>query len=289
MERSLEGRVALVTGASSGIGRETARSLASLGARVVLLTREDQAGRAVAEELRTATGNPAIESIAADLSSLAEVRRAAAQFAERSDRLNILVNNAGLAMHERLLTIDGLETTFAVNHLAPVLLTLSLLDRLKAGAPARVVGLSSSGHSFGRINWDDLGLERNWSGLKAYSQSKLAVILFTRELARRLSRSGVSANAVHPGVIGTAMNYHPRTIRMFKVGYKLVGRFMKKPADGARPVVRLAASPAVEGVTGQYFDGERLARPSKAARDDESARRLWEESLRLVGLRDPTL
>ena len=272
---SLDGIVAVVTGATRGIGQPAAERLAALGALVVLPARDVSKGEAVAEAIGARGGRA--EVVRADLGSLASVRTAADEMARRHPRIGILVNNAGVITRRRELTGDGLERQFAVNHLAPFLLTLRLLDALRAGAPARIVNVSSGAHSGQRLDFDDLMSEREYRHDRVYGRTKLANILFTRELARRLEGSGVTANAVHPGVVATGLlaDY---------MGMPAGGRsFGATPERGAEPLVYLAASPEVAGVTGRYFDRCTETRSSAASYDDAAARRLWEESVRLVG------
>ncbi len=277
------GKTVLVTGATSGIGFEASVALAKLGGRVILVGRD--AGR-TAEAVRTVqtrSGSTTVDSELCDLASLAQVRQLAERVRARYPRLDVLVNNAGGAWLTRSLTPEGFETTFAVNHLAPYLLTRLLLDRLTASAPARVITVSSHGHYQGTMDFADLGFERGYSSMNAYYRSKLANVLFTRELARRLSGSGVTANCLHPGVVATNIwgGAVPRWLG------PLVGvakKFMLTAEQSAQRVVYLATSPEVAETTGLYFDKNRPKKPSQKALDDALARRLWDESARLVGL-----
>jgi NAD(P)-dependent dehydrogenase (short-subunit alcohol dehydrogenase family) len=280
----LDGKTVVLTGASSGIGAAAARELAARGANVVPVGRDPKRLAAVARELRSA--NPSFDAeeaaIQADFASLAEVRRLAANLLERHSRIDVLVNNAGLVAGSRALTEDGYETTFAVNHLAPFLLTNLLLDRLKESAPSRVVTTSSDAHRSGEIDFDDLQGERRWSSWSAYSRSKLANILFTRALARRLEGSGVSVNALHPGVIRTRLGR--RTALPIRLAWRAVSLFFKSPDTGATTIVHLASAPEGGEVSGGYFADSRERAPSRRAQDDEAAERLWSESARMVGL-----
>lgn len=278
---SLVGRTCVVTGASSGIGKAAAIGLARLGAEVVLVCRSWERGEsAVVEVTRAAAVRPNL--LVADLSSMAAVRRLAAEILQRHPRLHVLVNNAGLILAKRSVTAEGMETTLAVNHLAPFLLTNLLLERLEVSAPSRVVTVSSGAHRTGRIHFDDLGLSKGYSGLGAYAQSKLANILFTRELARRLEGSGVTAACMHPGFVATRLGRG--TFPLFSVPIRLFRPFIRTPERGADTVVHLAASPAVEKASGGYYHDRRLAAPTSRATDPEAARRLWEVSARLVRL-----
>ena len=271
----MHGRVCVVTGASSGIGRVTALSLAERGATVVLVCRNEERGAPVLEEIERRGGAVSATLLTADLASQRQVRAVAAAFLERFDRLDVLINNAGIAgWGSRMVTEDGLELTFAVNHLAPFLLTDLLLDRLKASAPARVITVSSVAHRNCALNFDDLQGERRYSGFGAYSRSKLANILFTRELSRRLEGSGVTANCLHPGVVATGIFRNlPGWMRAI-----LVSPLVLSPEKGADTMLYLATAPEVAEVSGRYFVRRKTVRSSRASRDAEAARRLWEAS-----------
>jgi NAD(P)-dependent dehydrogenase (short-subunit alcohol dehydrogenase family) len=280
---SLAGKTVLVTGGTSGIGRATALGLAALGARVAITGRDVGRTEAAAVEIRRATGNPGVDAFSADLSSQAEVRRLATAVLAAYPRLDVLVNNVGGFWATRHATADGLERTFAVNHLAAFLLTNLLLDRLRASAPARVVTVSSNAQSLGAIDFADLQGERKYSGQTAYNQSKLASILFTYELARRLAGTGVTANVLHPGVVNSGFGAEDPSL-IFRLLVPLWRPFMKTPQQGASTSVYLASSPEVEGVTGAYFANGRLQASSKVSYDAASATRLWEVSTGMVGL-----
>ena len=281
MAAAMHGRVCLVTGATQGIGRETALGLARLGADVHLVARDRARGESVLSEVRRAgEGNASL--FVADLASQDSTRALALEVKVRLPRLHVLVNNAGAIFTARVLSADRIEMTFALNHLGYFLLTGLLADRLRASAPARVVSVSSSAHQGARIDFDDLQGERGYSGWRAYAQSKLANVLFTRELARRLAGSGVTANCLHPGVVATG--FGKNNAGPFSWGVRIAAPFFLSPARGARTSIWLASSPEVERVTGEYFARCKPARVSDAARDDAAARRLWEESARLTGL-----
>jgi NAD(P)-dependent dehydrogenase (short-subunit alcohol dehydrogenase family) len=267
----LHGRVFVVTGATSGIGRETARELAARGATLALVIRD----RARGEALRREIGGD-VHLVVADLASMAEVSRAATELCGRFPAIHVLVNNAGAIFGDRELTADGFERTFALNHLAYFLLTSLLGEPLRRAAPSRVVNVSSAAHQMGKIRFDDLQLARGYSPFRAYAQSKLANILFTRELARRLEGTGVTANCLHPGTIGS--NFGQSGSKAFAFLARLGRPLLAGPRKGARTTLYLATSPEVERVTGEYFVRCRVARPSRAARDPETARRLWEAS-----------
>jgi len=281
--RAMDGRVCVITGATSGIGRAAAEQLAALGARLVIVARDPARGAAARDEIVTATGNREVALELADLASQWEVRGLAARLLAAEPEIHVLVNNAGLALGERRLTEDGLEETFAVNHLAPFLLTNLLLDRLRGSSPARVVTVASAAHRGAAIPFDDLNGERGFSGWIAYGWTKLANILFTAELARRLAGSGVTATCLHPGVVATGFGREgPFLVREFQ---RLLGRvFLLDPKQGADTLVWLASSPEMEGASGGYYAKRRLATPSRAALDAAAARRLWQESERLTGL-----
>ncbi len=280
---SMAGKTVLVTGGTGGIGKATALGLATLGARVAITGRDRARAQAAAADIRTATGNDAVDAYAADLSAQAEVRRLAADMLATYPRLDVLVNNVGGYWAHRHVTGDGLEHTFALNHLAPFLLTNLLWDRLLASAPARVITVSSGAQAMGRIDFDDLQGERNWSGQRAYNQSKLANVMFTYELARRLEGTGVTATVLHPGVVRTAFGAEDPAgwQRLF---LPLVRPWLKSPAQGAETPIYLASSPEVAGVTGRYFANRKPKTSNRASYDTEAQARLWRVSADLVGL-----
>jgi NAD(P)-dependent dehydrogenase (short-subunit alcohol dehydrogenase family) len=277
----MQGKTVLVTGANQGIGKATAIALARKGARVVIVSRNADKGGAALAEVQAASPQREGELLVADLSSQAEVRRLAAEFRARHARLDVLVNNAGVIVPERHTTVDGIEETFAVNHLAPMLLTLELMDLLKASAPARVVTVSSEAHRGASMHWDDLQFRSHkYRSFKAYGQSKLANILFTYELARRLDGTGVTANALHPGVIGSGFGQtYPGALSVL---IKIARPFLLTPEEGAATSVYLASSPEVEGMTGQYFSKCRPVRSNAVSYDVASQRKLWALSVEMV-------
>jgi NAD(P)-dependent dehydrogenase (short-subunit alcohol dehydrogenase family) len=277
----MQGKIVLVTGANQGIGKATAIGLAKQGARVVLVSRNADKGRAALADVRAASPTGDAQLIVADLSSQAEVRRAAAELRTHHSRLDVLVNNAGVFVPERHETPDGMEETFAVNHLAPFLLTTELLDLLKASAPSRIVTVSSEMHRGAKMLWDDLQFaSHRYGGMKAYGQSKLANVLFTYELARRLEGTGVTANALHPGVIASGFGQtYPGAMSFF---VKVARPFLLTAEEGAKTSIYLASSPAVEGVTGQYFSKCKPVKSNAVSYDEASQRKLWALSLELV-------
>ena len=284
---SMTGKTVLITGGSGGIGKATAIGLARLGARVGITGRDTTRAEAAAADIRAASGNPAVEAFVADLSSLAEVRRLAAAVLDAYPRLDVLVNNVGGFWAHRHLTADGLEHTFALNHLAPFLLTNLLLDRLKASVPARVVTVSSGAQAMGRIDFDDLHGVHRYVGQRAYNQSKLANVMFTYELARRLEGSGVTATVLHPGVVRTAFGAEDPS-PFWKVFIPLARPLMKTPDQGAETSIYLASSPDVEAVTGQYFANRRPRTSNRSSYDTAAAARLWQVSADLTtARRDP--
>ena len=280
---ALTGKTVLVTGGTGGIGLATAAGLAGLGARVGIVGRDAGRARAAAERIRTVAAGSEVDVFTADVSSQREVQRLAETVLAAYPRLDVLVNNVGGYWATRHATEDGLERTFAVNHLAPFLLTHLLLDRLRSSAPARVVTVSSGAQAMGRIDFDDLQGERSYSGQRAYNQSKLANVLFTYELARRLEGSGVTANVLHPGVVRTAFGQEDSRGWM-RLMLPVVRPFMKTPERGAETSIYLASSPEVEGVSGRYFANSKPKTSSRASYDTAAARRLWEVSAGLVGL-----
>jgi len=278
----MTGRNVLVTGGTGGIGKATAVGLAVLGARVGITGRDRVRAEAAAADIRAASGNLAVDVFTADMSSQAQVRRLAGEVLDAYPRLDVLINNVGGFWAHRHVTADGLERTFALNHLAPFLLTHLLLHRLTASAPARVVTVSSGAHATGRIDFDDLQGAARYSGQRAYNASKLANVMFTYELARRLNGTGVTATVLHPGVVRTDFGAEDQA--GIKVILPLVRPFLKTPAAGAATTVYLASSAQVDGVTGRYFANRKPKTSAKASYDTAAAARLWQASADLVGL-----
>ena len=273
----MRGKVAMVTGANAGMGKEIALALAGKGATVVMVCRDAGRGEAARAEVRQRSGNPAVEMMIADLSSQRSIRSLVREFESHHEQLHVLVNNAGVILPRRVETADGLEAVLATNHLGPFLLTNLLLPALAAGAPARVVTVSSQVEGMGKIAFDDLQSTKSYSESGSYNASKLANVLFTYELARRLAGTGVTANAVEPGFVKTNLKV-PFPFSLFS--------FMRgSPVDGAKPTVFLATSPEVEGVSGRFFNNKGVATTSsKLSNDEEVARRLWKVSAELTHL-----
>ena len=276
----LRGKVCVVTGASSGIGKVTARELARQGAKVVVVARDRQRCETALAHIREAASGADVSIALCDFASQRSIRRLAAELCTEHPAIHVLVNNAGGVLGERRLTEDGIEATFAVNHLGYFLLTELLLDRLRSSAPARIVNVASEAHRRGHLDWEDLSAARRFDSFRAYGTSKLSNIAFTFELARRLEGSGVTANAMHPGVVATNFGASGGTLIRFAV--KLARPFFRTEEKGADTAVWLASSPEVEGITGKYFMDRHEARPSREASDPEVARKLWEVSERLV-------
>jgi NAD(P)-dependent dehydrogenase (short-subunit alcohol dehydrogenase family) len=273
----MTGRTCMITGATSGIGQAAALALARLGASLVLVGRDPERGERALEEIRRASRVGDATLLLADLSSQSEIRRLAADFLATGRPLHVLLNNAGVINLRREESGDGVETTFAVNHLAYFLLTGLLLERLKESAPARVVNVASDAHrGAGRLDFDDLESRRQYTPMRVYGRSKLANILFTRELARRLAGSGVTANSMHPGFVGS--NFAKNNGLLGIAAMTLLRPFARSPEKGAETAVYLCSSPEIEGVTGEYFQDCKPHKPRAFALDDGDARRLWEVS-----------
>ncbi len=279
---AMEGRTCVVTGANSGIGKATAAGLARQGARVVMVCRDGPRGEAAQAEIQSLTGNPSVDLLLADLSSQAAIRTLAAEITRSLESLHVLVNNAGVLVSPRRETVDGLEYTFAVNHLAPFLLTNLLLDLLAASAPARVVNVTSEAHAMGRIRFDDLQARRRYRVLGAYNQSKLGNILFTYELARRIEGRGVTVNCVHPGGVNT--NFGNNAKGAFAAMFRLLKPLMRSPEKGAETALYAAMAPEMEGVTGEYLVDRESRASSRRSYDEGLAKQLWDVSAELTGL-----
>lgn len=280
-DNNINGKVCLITGATAGIGKVTAKELARMGATVVMLCRNRAKGEAVKEEIEKTYRNARVDLIQADLCSLDDVRRAADEFRSKYSKLDVLVNNAGGVNHERKLTVDNLEATFEANYLSHFLLTILLLDVLKKSAPSRIINVSSMAHIQGRISFKDLQAARKYGWMSSYAQSKLAQIYFTYELADRLAGSGVTVNALHPGLVSSNFNNNTKGIVHVISGlvYGIAGVSVE---EGAQTTIYLATSPDVGGVSGKYFDKCKEKESSRLSRDRDVGRQLWEVSEEVI-------
>ncbi len=281
----MNGKIMLVTGASSGIGKATAARLAALGAHVVMVSRTARRGEAARAEILAAVPAATVDLLVADLSTTAAIRALAAEVQAKYNRLDVLINNAAVLTSRRRETPEGIEVQFFVNHLAYFLLTGLLVKTMLVSAPARIINVASTAQSSGVIDFDDLQMKRQYRGWQAYANTKLMNVMFTYELARRLDGTGVTANCLHPGVIRTKL------LRNFssalQLAWDVTGKLFKQPEDGAETPVYLASSPEVAGVTGQYFRHCRTMGTCETSYDRETQRRLWEESEQLTGFQYP--
>ena len=275
-------KVCLVTGGNSGIGKSVALGLAKMGATVVVVSRNKEKGETAVTDTVEKSGNKNLELIQADMSSQNSIRQLVNEFRARHEKLHLLINNAGVYLTKRSETEDGLESTFAVNHLGPFLLTSLLVDILKASAPSRIVNVTSDAHKGARVNFDDLQGERKFSGWQAYGQSKLAMILYTHGLAKKLEGTGVTVNSAHPGVVRT--NFAKNNGGLVMRGFRFLGMFFISPESAAKRILYVATSPDLEGVTGKYFTKMHEVKSSQESYDDDSARRLWQISEQLTHL-----
>ncbi len=283
MAWDVRGKTIVVTGGSSGIGLEASVELARQGARLVLVARDPERLAAAVKDVQTRGGSQEVTSLQCDFSSLQSIRDFAAAYRAKHDRLDVLINNAGTVNKSRQLTGDGIESTFAVNHLGYFLTTTLLLDLIKKSAPARIVTTASVGHRRGTMDFNDLGYERGYFIMKAYARSKLANVLFSNELARRLAGTGVTSNSLHPGAVNT--NIWSRAPGWSKPILTVFAKpFFISPEKGGKTLVQLAASPELDGVTGKYFEKMKIVAPAPLALDEALAKRLWEVSEKMVGL-----
>lgn len=279
----MRGKVVVITGATSGIGQVAAENLAGMGARLVLVARDKARGEATLAKLRQAGPGPAHTVHYADLSRIAEMKRVATEIAAAEPRIDVLINNAGALFGSRQVTADGLEMTFATNHMAYFLLTLGLRPSLLAAAPtARVINTASDAHKGNKLDFNDLQSAQSYSGFKVYGRSKLANILYTRELARRWAGTGVTANTLHPGFVAT--RFGDESGGMLSFGVRVAKNFAISPEKGAETIVYLASSDEVANISGEYFYKCQVATPTKEAQDDEAAKRLWVETEKLAGI-----
>ncbi len=280
----MHGRTVVITGANSGIGLATAKALAAQGATVVMTARDAAKGEAAAREVADYSHSTEVFAVTFDLSNLTSVRKGAAQILDRFDKIHVLINNAGLVLSDRRVSADGYEMTFAVNHLGHFLLTNLLLERLETSSPSRIVNVASTAHKQARggVPFDDLQATKRYSGARAYAQSKLENILFTTELARRLEKTTITANSLHPGVVATGYARDGDTRGVMAFGIKLIKPFVLTPEQGAKTSIYLASDPGVEKVSGKYFVKCQPKTPSKHAQDTYAAQQLWKVSEDLV-------
>jgi NAD(P)-dependent dehydrogenase (short-subunit alcohol dehydrogenase family) len=279
----MEGEVVLITGGTSGIGKAAATALAGMGAEVVVNGRNRERGEVAVEEIQRESGSDNVFLLLADLSVQSEVRRLAGEFRTRYDRLDVLVNNAGLVLKRRTETPDSIEVTLAINHLAPFLLTNLLLDLLRKSAPSRIITVSSGAERMGKIDFDDLQSEKRYRGFQVYAMTKLANIIFTFDLAERLEGTGVTANCVHPGSVNT--NFGANNRGGMALLFRAFKPFMRSPEQGAETLVYLAASPEAEKMSGKYLSDHEVQAASREAYDESVRKRLWEVSEELTGLK----
>jgi NAD(P)-dependent dehydrogenase (short-subunit alcohol dehydrogenase family) len=280
----LQGKTILITGGTNGIGKASALALAKMGAQIVIVGRNAEKTQATVAELKTQSGNPQIDSLLGDLSLMSEIRRVAEEYKQRYSHLHVLLNNAGGVYAERQETREGLEMTFALNHISYFLLTNLLLDRLRTSTPARIINVSSTAHAIGNLDFNDLQNKHSYSmgGFRAYGQSKLMNVLFTYELARRLEGTGIIVNALHPGAVATGFGKNNGGIMGLLTG--IIGRFGLSPERGAETSIYLASSAEVEGVTGKYFDNRKAVQSSSASYDTAMQQQLWQISEQITGV-----
>jgi len=276
----MEGKICMITGANSGIGKATALGLAEMGAKIVMVCRNKERGETAQQEITGKTGNKNIDLLVCDLSSQEQIHKLVSEFKQKYQNLHVLINNAGIVLSKRQLSIDGIEMNFAVNYLAPFLLTNLLIDVLKKSAPSRIINVSSGVHKMASMDFDDLqGENKKYGAFKNYGVSKLAITLFTYELSRRLEGTGVTVNAIHPGVVRSNLGRdQPAFSRAFQK------TFFKSPKKGAATSIYLASSPDVEGITGKYFVSKEPKRSSDESYNEEYAKRLWEISAEMTNL-----
>lgn len=279
----MTGKICIVTGSNSGIGKTTALALAEMGATVVMIVRNPEKGEIARKDIIERSGNELVDMLVADLSSMEEVRRVAEEFKNKYPKLDVLVNNAGGLLNKHHTTVDGNELTFAINHLTPFLLTHELLDPLKAGAPSRVVNVSSGAQAMGKIDFDNLQSEKGYSFFRAYGNSKLMLVMTTYELARRLEGTGISVNVLHPGFVRTNFGKGDAG-RGRRLMFKLSGVFARSAKKGAETPVYLASAPEVEGVSGKYFSNRKPSKSSKISYDLDLQQQLWVRTEEILGL-----
>jgi retinol dehydrogenase-14 len=281
--QNMTGKIVMITGANSGIGKVTAHALADMGASVVMVARNETRGESARTEIVDQTGNLEVDLMIADLSSMKEVRQLASDFNKMYRRLDVLVNNAGAIFSKRYTTAESFEPTFAVNHLAPFLLTHDLLGILKRSAPSRIVNVSSGAHSYGRIDFDNFQNKHKFGSMRSYASTKLMNIMFTYKLARRLKGTGVTANVLHPGFVRTNFGKSEGGIG-WRLFFKMIGLFAKSPEKGAETSIYLASSPEVEGISGKYFNNCQPTKSSSLSYDIELQKEVWLRTEELLGI-----
>jgi NAD(P)-dependent dehydrogenase (short-subunit alcohol dehydrogenase family) len=280
----MQGKTIVITGGTSGIGEVAALNLAGQGARIVLIARDRERAAATMAKLKTTNASANHAAHYGDLSVIADMKRVAKEVADSEPRIDVLINNAGAVFLSRKVSADGLEMTFATNHMAYFVVTNILLDRLKATPGARIVSTASDAHKSGRLDFDDLQSAKSYSSFRVYGTSKLCNILFTRELARRLEGSGVTANCLHPGFVGTRFGQNNASNIFLKLLARTIMAFGLSPEEGAKTIIHLASSSDVATISGEYFYKCKVAEPTQAAQDDDASARLWEVSTKLSGI-----
>ncbi|PCJ82793.1 MAG: short-chain dehydrogenase [Flavobacteriales bacterium] len=280
----MQNKTCIITGANTGIGKATAKGLAEMGAKVVMVCRSEERGKAAQEEIKQQTGNENVDLLIGDLASFSSTRKLAAEINSGYEKIDVLINNAAVFYTDLTYSEDDIEMQFHVNHLGYFLLTNLLLDKIKASASARIINVSSRGHLQGNIHFDDLNLKNGYDGLKAYSQAKLANVLFTYELAKRLEETDVTANCLHPGGIATNLALNNSKGSIYNFIWRIVYPFLSSHENGAKTSVHLASSDKVKGITGKYFSKCRPVRSSRRSHNKELAEKLWQLSEKMVGL-----
>jgi NAD(P)-dependent dehydrogenase (short-subunit alcohol dehydrogenase family) len=276
----MTGKTCMITGSNSGIGKDTAIGLAEMGATIMMACRNEEKAKLAMEEIIEKTGNSSIELFLVDLSSQKQIHDLGRKYGEKNEKLDVLINNAGIVMHKRTLTVDGIEMTLAVNVLAPFLLSHVLLGVLKSSAPSRIINVSSALHNYASMKFDNLQGEKSYTPFGVYNMSKLALNLITFEFAKKLEGTGVTMNCLHPGIIRSNLG------RDMPLYYRWAQLFFRSPKQGARTSIYLASSPNVEGVNGKYFKNRKEAKASRESYNEENAKRLWQTCVELTNLQD---
>lgn len=272
------GKICMITGSNSGIGKATALGLAEMGATIIMVCRKKERGESAMKEIVEKTGNSSIDLFITDLASQIAIRDLVNDFKNKYKNLHVLINNAGIVLHKRKLTVDGIEANFAVNYLAPFLLSNLLIDVLNVSAPARIINIVSGLHASASLDFNDLQNEKKYRAFPAYNKSKLALVLFTYELAKRINDTGVTVNCIHPGVVRTNLGHD------LPLYYRWATVFFRPPEKGAETPIYLASSYEVEGISGKYFKNKKQIESSKESYDESIAERLWDESVKLTNL-----